>query len=109
MRAGQSWIGSELLVDLSEIAAHARAEIGEGAAGVDKSDEQNLPAVLPERNALAALVSKGKVRDFLAGGGHVQSICWRRREGRGAGCDFDVLEPVVDRLSVFVLVRLGLN
>lgn len=65
--AEQVCVGGELFVNLGEVGAYARAEIGERAARVDESDEQKLPAILVERDFLAALVGEGKIRDFVSG------------------------------------------
>lgn len=103
--ARERGIVAELLVDLGEVAAHARAEIGEWAARIDKGDEQNFPAILPYRNALAALIGEREVGDIFSGGGHVQSV----RGCGGRNCrvtgDFDVLEPGVG--AGVVIVGLG--
>lgn len=94
--AGKGRIRAELLVDFREIAAHARAEIRERAARVDKGDEQNTAAKLLERNSLAVLIGKGEVRNFLA----------RCRQVKRTGCSggrvsvanyFYVLKPVIGR------------
>src|SRR5580658_5156660 len=73
--AGQSRIRTELLVDFREVAADARAEVREGAARVDKSYEQNLAAILLERNSLAGLIGEREIGNVISGGGQI----WRVR------------------------------
>ena len=72
---------AELFVDFGEVAADARAEIGERAACVDESDEQNVSAILLQRNLLAALIGEGKIGDLFAGRGHVRKLRLGRERG----------------------------
>ncbi len=95
LRVCQSGVSGELFVDLGEIAAHARAKFREGAARVDKGDEQDFAAILLERDVLPALVGEGEVRDSFSGCGHVQRIGGGRRRSFGMSGDFDVLDPVI--------------
>ena len=62
-------IDADLAVDGGELVADTRAEIGEGAARIDESEEQGLAAILMQRNALAVLVDEVEVGDVVAPGG----------------------------------------
>lgn len=57
----------ERLVDLRKIATHARAEICEWAARVDKGHQQHLAAKLRKVDLPAALVQQMKVRNLITG------------------------------------------
>ena len=60
-------VDGERLVNLGEVAAHARAVICERAAGVDEGDEQNFAAELRDVDDFAALVEEPEVGDGIAG------------------------------------------
>ena len=64
-------VGSQSLVDLGEVTAHARAEIGELAPGVDEGNKDDLALELGEMNRAVALVEQGKVGDSVTGRGDV--------------------------------------
>jgi len=64
-------VGVEGLVDVGEVAGHARAEIGHGAAGVDEGDEKGLAFELGEADGAVALIAEVEVGDGVAGVGDV--------------------------------------
>ena len=64
-------VGAEGFVDVGEVAGHARAEVGHGAAGVDEGDEDGLALELGEVDDVVALVAEVEVGDGVAGVGDV--------------------------------------
>ena len=87
-------VGGEGLVDLGEVAAHAGAEVGGLAAGVDKGHEDGAAAELVEVDGAIALVAKGEVGDGVAGCGHVV-LDSGFGVGAGLGDDDDAVEELV--------------
>jgi len=54
-------------VDIGKVPAHARAEVGKLAAGVNKCEQDNLALELIEMDGAIALVEEMKVGDLIAG------------------------------------------
>jgi hypothetical protein len=84
-------IGSEGFVDVSEVAAHAGAEVGELAAGVDEGKEHDPALELTEMNGAVALIEEVEVGDGVARGGNVV-LNGRFVVGASLGDDDDVVE-----------------
>ncbi len=91
-------VGLEGLVDLGEVLAHARAEVGEGAAGIDEGHDEDLAAELVEAEGVAGLVEDGEVGDGVAGCGDVV-LDGGDVVGAGLGDDDDLFE--VHRVGLF--------
>jgi len=89
-------IGGELAVELGEVAAHAGAEVGEGAAGVDEGEEDDFAVEVVEVDEVVALVEEGEVGDLIAGGGDVV-LDGGFVVGLGLGGDDDVGETGVGK------------
>ena len=84
-------VGGEGLVDVGEVAAHARAEVGELAASVDEGEENDLAVELVEVDGAVALVEEVEVGDGVAGRGDVVGDR-RFVVGTGLRDDDDVVE-----------------
>ncbi len=92
VRAGvEVEVGGEKLVEFGEVAAHARAVVGERAARIDEGDEQDLAAELRDVDELAALVEQLEVGDGVAG---IERLVGDGRlvVGLGLADDDDVVE-----------------
>lgn len=84
-------IGGEGFVDLGEVATHARAEVGERAAGIDEGDEEDFAFELLEVDGAVALVEKFEVGDAVAGLGDVVLDGWLV-VGASLSDDYDFVE-----------------
>lgn len=84
-------IGGEGLVDVGEVARHARAEVSELAAGVDEGEENELALELIEMDGAVALVEQVEVGYGVAGRRDVIGD-GRFVVGAGLGDDDDVIE-----------------
>src|ERR1700692_2355291 len=95
MGAVQSRVGAQLFVEFREVAGDAGTKVGKWATSVNKSDEENIPAILVQRNMLAVLVGECEIRNVFAGVRHVLRG-WRgcRRTVAVSG-DFDIFQPVI--------------
>ena len=95
-------VGGEGFVDVGEVAAHAGAEVGELAAGVDEGHQDELALELIEVDGAVALVEEVEVGNGIAGRGDVVGD-GRLVVGAGLGDDDDVVELDVG-VAVAVLV-----
>ena len=65
----EGWVGGEGFVDVSEVAAHAWAEVSELAAGVDEGHKNDLALELVEMDGAVALVEELEVGNGSPGVG----------------------------------------
>ena len=84
-------VGVEGFIDVGEVARHAGAEVGHGAAGVDEGDENGLALELGEADDAVALIAEAEVGDLVAGIGDVV-LDGGFVVGAGLGGDDDVVE-----------------
>ncbi len=105
-RTTQPRIRTELLIDFREVAAHSRAEIGKRAARVNEGEEQDVSAVLLQRNPFAGLIGERKIRYIVARSWHVQRVSRRRRSRSDMAKDSDIFQPVVRRRVLFAGIGL---
>lgn len=60
-------VSGQGVIDLSEVMAHSRAEVGEGATGIDEGKEQDLAFELRQVNDAVALIEELEVRHGVSG------------------------------------------
>src|SRR5260370_12165635 len=84
-------VGGQGFVYVGEVAGHAGAEVGQGAAGVDEGDEDDLALEPGEMDGAVALVEEVEVGDVVAGVGDVV-LDGGLVVGAGLGDDDDVVE-----------------
>ncbi len=63
----EAWIAGEGFFNDGEVVGNPGAEVGEGAAGVDKGNEQSFATELGEVKSVAVLICEVEVRNFIAG------------------------------------------
>lgn len=100
-------VGLEGFIDIGEVTAHAGAEVGGLAAGVDEGEEDGAAAELVEVDGAIALVKQGEVGHDVAGGGDVV-LDGGFVVGPGLRGDDDVVEDlVVEAVGLFVDEEVG--